>query len=56
MELRYGPVAVDILLTLVTGKQFSLRCDEENPHINMGIIGGAGRARTDDPRIMSPML
>ena len=22
----------------------------------MGIFGGAGRARTDDPRIMSPML
>ena len=22
----------------------------------MGFIGGAGRARTDDPRIMSPML
>jgi hypothetical protein len=25
---------------------------EDKTHTNMGIIGGAGRARTDDPRIM----
>ena len=26
------------------------------PRLPMGRNGGAGRARTDDPRIMSPML
>ena len=30
--------------------------DDQETHINVKILGGAGRARTDDPRIMSPML